>query len=80
MGIIGSKTELVLFNIDSNSSIASKLSDEIYNKKVETKTRGLAIDNHLRYSTHTEIAKGNTNWKQMCHKMWLTRVSIDQAI
>ena len=70
MAVDGSKTEIVLFNYNSNDPFEIALNFDICKVKTSTKSLGIIIDKKTNFKEHAEqsVAKAQRNWAAITSK------------
>ena len=83
MAVNGSKTEIVLFNYNSNDPFEIAPNSDICKVKTSTKFLGIIIDNKTNFKEHAElsVAKAQRNWAAItskCTNRWC--LSLDPSL
>ena len=70
MAVNGSKTEIILFNYNSNDPFEIALTSDICKVKTSTKSLGIIIDNKTNFKEHAglSVAKAQRNWAAITSK------------
>ena len=70
MAVNGSKTEIVLFNYNSNDPFEIALNSDICKVKTSTKSLEVIIDKKMKFKEHAEqsVAKAQRNWAAITSK------------